>query len=164
MFYFSLVFWLIIFEHSCNKSCCQLSRLILNRFNARTYNKIHFLSTLLNFYFPGKWKELSSTPIYEEGRFAPSLPILNSQLGDMTYERYSRKVFVGGLPPDIAEGSLRKLLFLPVYNAMNRFSGWPLDLCTVYFSSLKGFLFVFFCGFVRGGQSFSKKKRHDEKL
>jgi len=56
--------------------------------------------------FLGKWKELSPDTIYEDAPlFAPSLSAgTPSFLGDMGGERFSRKVFVGGLPPDIDEG------------------------------------------------------------
>ena len=37
--------------------------------------------------------------------FTPSLTgAVPSFLGETTFERFSRKVFVGGLPPDIDEG------------------------------------------------------------
>ncbi len=43
---------------------------------------------------------------------SPSRGSPNSQSGMERIERYSRKVFVGGLPPDIDEGNTNTLLIV----------------------------------------------------
>jgi len=56
----------------------------------------------------GKWMDLSNDILFEESTFNPIAANLNGQLssllGEYQRDRYSRKVFVGGLPPDIDEG------------------------------------------------------------
>ena len=52
--------------------------------------------------------DLSNDILFEESTFNPIAANLNGQLssllGEYQRDRYSRKVFVGGLPPDIDEG------------------------------------------------------------
>ena len=63
--------------------------------------------------FPGGGVDGSSSGFYGSSRSSPrSHSSQNYDMGPGPNERFSRKVFVGGLPPDIDEGNIFKKLIL----------------------------------------------------
>ena len=61
--------------------------------------------------FPGGGVDGSSSGFYGSSRSSPrSHNSQNYDMGPGPNERFSRKVFVGGLPPDIDEGNLLMML------------------------------------------------------
>ena len=70
--------------------------------------------------FPGGGVDGSSSGFYGSSRSSPrSHSSQNYDMGPGPNERFSRKVFVGGLPPDIDEGNIFKKLIL-VQNVLKR--------------------------------------------
>nr|XP_039263534.1 cytoplasmic polyadenylation element-binding protein 2-like [Styela clava] len=63
----------------------------------------------------GKWNDIGQDPLFEDShlplsgydQIAPNLNRISPLLGEYGRERYSRKVFVGGLPPDIDEEEIQ---------------------------------------------------------
>ena len=47
---------------------------------------------------------MNSDTIFEDTLFSPNVFGSTAMMGEVNTERFSRKVFVGGLPPDIDEG------------------------------------------------------------
>nr|CAB3233392.1 cytoplasmic polyadenylation element-binding protein 4-like [Phallusia mammillata] len=90
----------------------------------------------------GKWMDMNNDILYEDVN--PIAPNLNSHLspllGEFARDRYSRKVFVGGLPPDIDEEEIK--------TSFKRFGplvvDWPHKAESKSYFPPKGYAFLLF--------------------
>ncbi|XP_076813337.1 cytoplasmic polyadenylation element-binding protein 4-like isoform X1 [Clavelina lepadiformis] len=59
----------------------------------------------------GKWTDMNNDMLFEESAYSQIAPNLSggfqSVMGELARDRFSRKVFVGGLPPDIDEDEIQ---------------------------------------------------------
>lgn len=106
--------YVICLIHACLNHCLSLTtlenysyRIVLAAATIALWSSIiHEISN-----FSAKWPDLGTDPLFEDGHLSnlgvydPLGQNLNI-FSEYGRERYSRKVFVGGLPPDIDEGIL----------------------------------------------------------